>query len=690
MTDRREDDDRLVASTSVPCRVVCDITRLSLGRMESFVLSQIDGCSSVEDIATIVGLTPEQVRQVVARLVEFGAVSVPEGGRRASAAPPRGSSPRTPSSPPSRDDPPVAPLSVPRLAARSHAGLPVTVEDAFVLGQVDGSTSVSDLGAITGIELVALGKALRRLERVGAIELADAEPQVMPRHERAAVSVDVFSSSRERRKPDRPGPGAPPSHRGVPVRGATPSPSRRAAASPSRNAPQSPPRKATPSPWRKAMPSPPRKATPSPLRRATPSPLRRASPPPSRRPSGGSPRARPSAQRPRAEADDGACELSPDLQARVAAMHASLKTTSHQALLGIDQGADKATIKRAYFGLVSTLHPDRHFNKKLGPFKQKLEEIFVQVTLAYETLTKQARQPPVTAPPADARARPVTSPPLETRGNPTAMPSLGPPSSDPAAPRGDGPPRTRIRIETGRTARVSMPVKVSDEEATRASNSGWPRARTAPPVTAPPPVSDSSPSLPPSGDPQHALQRFMAGKVEHDSRERARVFAEAGEYELAKGNVIAAAVQFQFAVNCCDAPELRAVLEAVEVMANERRFEVQLTRAETAERASDWSTAVDGYGRAHGARPDPRVAERLANAIRMAGGDLRRAGKLLEDAIAADPENVGLRVTLAEVYADAGLDLRAQAETTRVLGVAPAHPRAQALAAKLAAKARGR
>src|SRR6478736_3597603 len=77
-----------------------------------------------------------------------------------------------------------------------------------------------------------------------------------------------------------------------------------------------------------------------------------------------------------------------DLERRryVLDVYARLDKLTYYDLLGVQPTADKKAIKRAYFGLVGTIHPDRYFNKKLGSYKAKLEHIFARMTKAHEVL----------------------------------------------------------------------------------------------------------------------------------------------------------------------------------------------------------------------------------------------------------------------------------------------------------------
>jgi uncharacterized protein HemY len=87
--------------------------------------------------------------------------------------------------------------------------------------------------------------------------------------------------------------------------------------------------------------------------------------------------------------------------------------------------------------------------------------------------------------------------------------------------------------------------------------------------------------------------------------------------------------------------------------------------------------------------PEAWVAERAANAMRLEGTDLRKAAQLAEQAVLAEPQNVAYRVTLGEVYFDAGLFARAAGESARAIALAPNDLRANVLA-KQVAKGKGK
>jgi hypothetical protein len=61
------------------------------------------------------------------------------------------------------------------------------------------------------------------------------------------------------------------------------------------------------------------------------------------------------------------------------------------ALLGVAQGADSKTIKRAYFTLSKAIHPDRYYGKKLGSFAHRTSAVFEATARAYARLTSPER-----------------------------------------------------------------------------------------------------------------------------------------------------------------------------------------------------------------------------------------------------------------------------------------------------------
>jgi DnaJ-class molecular chaperone len=61
-------------------------------------------------------------------------------------------------------------------------------------------------------------------------------------------------------------------------------------------------------------------------------------------------------------------------------------------LLEVEPSTDKKEIKRAYFKLSKEFHPDRFFNKNIGPYKERLSKIFQSIKAAFELLSDDERR----------------------------------------------------------------------------------------------------------------------------------------------------------------------------------------------------------------------------------------------------------------------------------------------------------
>jgi len=81
------------------------------------------------------------------------------------------------------------------------------------------------------------------------------------------------------------------------------------------------------------------------------------------------------------------CELVDEDRRRILAMARRVGSGDGYALLGLQPGADKRRVKRAYFTLSKDFHPDRYYGKRLGSFGARLDRIFEILSRAYAELT---------------------------------------------------------------------------------------------------------------------------------------------------------------------------------------------------------------------------------------------------------------------------------------------------------------
>jgi DnaJ-domain-containing protein 1 len=94
----------------------------------------------------------------------------------------------------------------------------------------------------------------------------------------------------------------------------------------------------------------------------------------------------------RSPVDPAELEPGPDLdletKTRIIRLHRRCKSLKAHELLGVAPGADTSLVKRAYFSASKELHPDRFYGKNIGPFRDRLSDIFSQLTRAFEQLKK--------------------------------------------------------------------------------------------------------------------------------------------------------------------------------------------------------------------------------------------------------------------------------------------------------------
>ena len=80
-------------------------------------------------------------------------------------------------------------------------------------------------------------------------------------------------------------------------------------------------------------------------------------------------------------------ELDEKEKRRVLALERLLAKNDAYMLLGVSQGADSKTLKRAYFLLSKEIHPDRFYGKRLGSFGPRMIRVFEEASRAYARLT---------------------------------------------------------------------------------------------------------------------------------------------------------------------------------------------------------------------------------------------------------------------------------------------------------------
>ncbi len=368
-------------------------------------------------------------------------------------------------------------------------------------------------------------------------------------------------------------------------------------------------------------------------------------------------------------ADDDV-DLAPELRRSLDEQHARLDDIDHYALLGVPRDADRKAIKSAYFAHAARLHPDRWFGKRLGPWKAKLDAVFGRMTVAHDTLTNAARRAEYDAYLRQHDDVAAFERALELE---VEVPEL------PAEERAVDPSAVRAASTDRMRAVTAPPQAPSAAELERARREALARRLTAGssrkmPAVAPPRTASSAkmPAVPPASPVPPRPTRAQAIETLVVA---ARTAAAKGDFATASNKMrLAARFDATLAIEADDLTR-RAHAAMAETYVAQARFE------ESEER---WVAAALSWVKAFEGRPnDPSIAERAANALRRAGGDLHRAVRLAETAARLAPNDVGCRLTLAEVYHAAGLPRRAAGELENARKLAPNDARVRELAQRL-------
>lgn len=343
--------------------------------------------------------------------------------------------------------------------------------------------------------------------------------------------------------------------------------------------------------------------------------------------------------------------LSPQRKQRIDDAHALLGEADHYELLGVPHDAHKKTIRAAYFELAKLFHTDTLFGVELAEYGRKMDQVFRDITEAYEVLSKNKKRRAY-----DAYLGAVR----ETKAlDESPTPSLAPPAP-PAEPEplGLSSSRRRARADTASRKRIAR-------ELLEKRSGGGPAAVEAPREGAVQALA-------------RTLQAVSKSQPEEDRAER--LIADADRAEET-GNFTGAAEALRIAAAWRPNDEaLARRAEELRIRAVGRKAPAYEKRARYAEQNESWSEAALCWMKVCEVRPDDsHAALSAARALTESRGDLKEAALYAKRAIELQPKNAQAQRMLAEVYLAAGMPASARPALKAALALAPKDPKARAL-----------
>ncbi|MBX3220065.1 MAG: DnaJ domain-containing protein [Labilithrix sp.] len=369
-------------------------------------------------------------------------------------------------------------------------------------------------------------------------------------------------------------------------------------------------------------------------------------------------------------------DLTPEQKKRILDFFYRLDDLDHYTLLGITAEADKKGVKRAYFELAATFHPDRYFKKELGSFKPKMEELFNRITEAHDTLADAATRAEYDAYLAEVATtrgmeamleRAMAESARAAAEAARAVQAAPPPPVPTAPPQPTGPSPDEIRRRKEALAR-------------RLTGGVRPPQASRPPSDKPNPLRYSNPQ-----DAMDALKRRYEDRLESATQAHAQRYVQAAEDALAKNDLVAASTAFNIATKFApDDVDLAMRAQEVKNLADKLLAESYLKQAQYEERQGHWFEAGRSWQKVAKIRNDAVSHERAANALlHSPEGDLHEAAEHAKQAITLQPGVIENHVTLVEVYLKAGLTASARRAAEAANALDPKHPPLLALLKRL-------
>ena len=372
------------------------------------------------------------------------------------------------------------------------------------------------------------------------------------------------------------------------------------------------------------------------------------------------------------------------LQERITEVFQRADKLNHYELLGVNIDADRAQIRKAYFALSKTFHPDAYYGKHLGSFKAKMEYIFRKVTDAYEAVgrpkkreayDRYLRQSMVASAAeqqmnrveerAQALSKALTKAP--TPEGPLPPQAWAP---EPTA-QGDAPSSPASRLTPGSPEHERMLRKRELLERRLKGRSMRPASQRPEVRSTPRPTGQIGKKAALRGLTQSLRETaLLTGGVD-----RAQHHVETARLAEAEGDLAAAATALRMAIALDSSrSDFQEDYRRVNSRLRVQLLDIHREQARYEEENAMWAAASISWAKVADAAPDDPIApRRAAKALLAAGGDLRKARDFALRSLDLAPDSLDGRLILARIYIQAGMENSAAKELDEAAKLDPKH-----------------
>ncbi len=382
-------------------------------------------------------------------------------------------------------------------------------------------------------------------------------------------------------------------------------------------------------------------------------------------------------------------DLPEDVQKRVLEAFHLADRLNHYERLGVATDADPKEIRKAYFALSKTFHPDSYYGKRLGSFQAKMEVVFRKITDSYEAVGRAKKREAYdrylqqqiairnaetqmgrVEERAQAMAKALTKVPVAQRQSapaPAAKKWMSTQIPEAIPIRDTESPASTVVPGTPEHARMERKRELLERRLKgRAKRQPKAPARSMPAPTArvgkETALRDLTRSLKNTAE--------LTGGVDRAQRhiENARV----AEVE---GDLAGAATALRMAIALdSNSRELQEQYRRVNSNLRVQLIDIHRQQAKYEEENNLWAAASISWAKVAEAAPDdPEAPRHAAQALVTAGGDLRKARDFAQHSLDLKPDSVATRVLLARIYIGAGMDQSAAKELDEAAKLDPSH-----------------